>query len=456
MKKTLLLSVVASTLIMAGGDIEPVAVPVVEEVSNWEFGGQGVLYYQTGDFIPGDDLFDQHGSRANAGIQLRAVNQDVFWGIGAGAEVSGVATLGLENDVVAGVMQGANEDIRGGWISQAYLTYGFGNTSIKAGRQELPKGLSPFAFSEGWNVFKNTFDAVLLVNTDITDTTLVGAWVEGGNYNNIYGAPTGGTQGFVLHPTDIGGNALKGGGDMAHFEKVNGGAGIFMLTAQNKSVESLTLTGSYYYAAEYLSNILPGIVTSNNDAHILWGDASYNGFEGFNVAGQVGSVMSDDFNDDTIAWGLKAGGNWDMFSATLAYSSVDDGGVGVFNVGGVKTPLYTQLILNQDAIRADSDTVVAKAGLKTSFGKFGIAYNYSELGAFAAPATAMKSGYGSGTYSELDLTYKVNVWNDSTTLFAGYIYQADERDAIVSNGTVIREALDTDANTIRVWGRYNF
>jgi hypothetical protein len=59
MKKTLLLSVVASTLIMAGGDIEPVAVPVVEEVvSSWDFSGQAVVYYQTlddADFLGTDD-----------------------------------------------------------------------------------------------------------------------------------------------------------------------------------------------------------------------------------------------------------------------------------------------------------------------------------------------------------------------------------------------------------------
>ncbi len=50
MKKTLLLSVVASTMIMAGGDIAPVEpVVVAEEVSAWNFSGQAVAYYQTTD-----------------------------------------------------------------------------------------------------------------------------------------------------------------------------------------------------------------------------------------------------------------------------------------------------------------------------------------------------------------------------------------------------------------------
>ncbi|HEO98145.1 MAG TPA: outer membrane porin, OprD family, partial [Epsilonproteobacteria bacterium] len=56
MKKALLLSVVASSMIMAGGDIAPVE-PAVETpapaVSGWEFSGTGVVYYQTSDTFVG-------------------------------------------------------------------------------------------------------------------------------------------------------------------------------------------------------------------------------------------------------------------------------------------------------------------------------------------------------------------------------------------------------------------
>ncbi|HSR73971.1 MAG TPA: hypothetical protein VLL31_03940, partial [Sulfurovum sp.] len=118
MKKTLLLSVVASTMIMAGGDIAPVE-PVVEApaaASGWEFGGNAVVYYQTSDDganlsglrfdeVTGD-LFDQEQSAADAGIQLRATNKDVFAGIGAGFAVNGLSTLNLENTIVSNVPQG--------------------------------------------------------------------------------------------------------------------------------------------------------------------------------------------------------------------------------------------------------------------------------------------------------------------------------------------------------------
>jgi len=122
MKKALLLSVVASVAVMAGGDIAPA--PVVEEVSAWDFSGQAVLYYQTldnKDFLGTGDpaLFDQTSSMADFGLQLRAVNKDVFWGIGFGGEVSGLATLNLENWMVSNVMQGTGgtDPLTGGFKS---------------------------------------------------------------------------------------------------------------------------------------------------------------------------------------------------------------------------------------------------------------------------------------------------------------------------------------------------
>ena len=413
MKKLLLLSAATSAVLMAGGTISP-AEPVVEPVvvdSGWDFSGQTVFYYQTSDKKGASSLFKQQSSLEDFGIQLRAVNKDLFAGIGAGVELSGLSGLKLTNWMVSNTMQG-----RDSWISQMYLTYGVGNTTFKLGRQELPKALSPFAFSEGWNVFKNTFDAALVVNTDLPDTTLVGAWVAGSNHNGI-GAGT---------------------NDMTRFASVNDSDGIYMLTLQNKSIDGLALTGTYYYAPSYVGT---------DDAHILWGDAKFKVGD-YSVAAQLGTVMSDGFTNDTFAWGLKAGGNFGMFDASIAYSSVDDGDQGLFNVGGVKTPLYTQMILNQDAIRTDSDTFVVRAGVKALGGKFGFAYGYSDMNdAVRGKLVDGKSG-GAGTYNEVDLTYKTKVFNDSTTLFAGYIYQNRSYDEAGKK--------DWSNNVVRFWARYNF
>jgi hypothetical protein len=406
MKKALLLSVVASTMIMAGGDIAPVE-PVVEtpavEAAGWEFSGQGVVYYQTIG-AGAIDLFDQEGAAADAGIQAKMTNNNVFAGIGMGFAVNGLSTLNLENSIVSDVMQGtgnlvAGNDIDdvtdGGWISEAYLTYGMGNTSIKAGRQTLPKSLSPFAYSENWNVFENTFDSVLVVNTDISNTAVVYAWVYGGNLNS-YGA-------------------VATANNMTDFNSLNGNDGVHMLTVQNKSIADLTLTGTYYYLG------------GDADTDILWGDAAYNPGN-FGVAIQGGTVDAG-LPDDMTAFGAKVTGAVSGINLMAAYSTVEDGAP--FQLGGTTSALYTTTVLNQltaGSSEIDSDKIVLGA-------------NTDALGGNIAAAYAMTDSDVTGDTNELDLVYTTNL-TDAIALTAAYVY-------------VDQDLADT-ADIVRVIANYNF
>ncbi len=403
MKKTLLLSVVASTMIMAGGDIAPVE-PVVEapvvETSGWDFGGKGVVYYQTNDTIgvsgaATGDLFAQEASGANAGIQLSATNKDLFAGIGAGVELSGLATLGLENDVVSNVMQSTNGALHGGWISQSYLTMASGDTSLKVGRQTLPKSLSPMAYSEDWNVFANTFDAALLVNSSLPNTTLVAAWVYEFNVNGMHS-------------------------DMADFVKPNGDRGIWMLTAQNKSVADLTLTGTVYYAPEF---------AAGNDLTILWGDASYNAGS-FGIAGQAATLKSDAFGTDPVLYGAKITASVMGLNAAVAYTSVSD--TFAHQVGGSTSAMYTTTALDQ--VKPASSTW-------TNEDKVVVSASAAALGGHVTGVFANSTNDHSD-YNELDLVYSTNL-TDSVNLTAAYVY-AD------------LDALADPINLVRVVGSYKF
>ena len=409
MKKTLLLSVVASTMIMAGGDIAPVE-PVVEtpapvastEASGWDFGGQAVAYTQTIDASGSESLFDDKSTYAAWGAQLRAVNKDIFAGIGAGIEVSGIHNDdGANKGFYKG---GGNAGTTSGGITQAYLTYGVANTSLKLGRQTLPKGLSPFAFSEGWQMFKNTFDAALIVNSDVPDTTLVYAFVK--NANRSVGAYT----------------------NEDSFTALNGEDGVHMLTAQNKSIEGLTLTGSYYTASDAF------------DA--LWGDAKFK-ISDFTVALQGGQV-DPDANDATTALGAKIGGDFGMFGASVAYSTVSDDVAGISNATGVKSPLYTQMVLNnvgQYHAAAGSDFLKVSATAKALGGKFILGY-----GAGSNDLDKTK-----GDYTELDLMYKTKI-TDNVKLFAAYVYTDDDKYSEAS----ATGSRPSENNFVRVWARYAF
>ena len=431
MKKTLLLSVVASTMIMAGGDIAPVE-PVVEspvmvEASGWDFSGQAVVYYQTIDAYGAADLFEQGPSAADAGFQLKAVNKDVIGGIGAGVTLNGLATLNLENWMVDHVMQTTNGSINGGWIGELYATYGFGGTSIKLGRQTLPQSLSPFAYSENWNVFENTYDAALVVNTSIPDTVLVGAWVYNNNTNGYAQFNDPKHAGFL--GTAIAGHNVAGskkgaiGGayaNMADFDNTNGSDGVYMFTAQNKSVSNLTLTASYYYANDFLG--------TGDALNILWGDAGYDAGS-FNVALQGGTITGIDALKDTTAFGAKVGMSLAGINAHVAYSSVDDGTTGVFNVGGQQTSLYTQMIINEGAITRDNDTVVLAANTQLLGGTFGVGYGITS------------SNVDNNDYNELDVYYTADMLGGNY-LF-GYVNMDNEFIA------------DTN-NVVRIVARYAF
>jgi len=389
--------------------------------SGWKYTGQGVIYYQTVDGWGNGGLFDQGpGSssdgwaKAAAGLQLSAVNKDIKNGFGAGVELSGLSSLGLEDDVISGMAQNAG-GFNGGAITQAYLTYKANNTSMKWGRQHLPKSLSPFAYTEGWNLFKNSFEALLIVNTDIKDTTLVYASVSEAN-NSV--------------------------GDLNNFSDLHTAKGPgHMITAQNKSVEGLTLTGSYYMIADAIASGGDYIT----DADALWLDASFKvntisvGLQG----GYIGLDMAG--ADDTTGFGAKISGKVDKFAWSAAFSSVDSGDVTLSNIigSGVKTPLYTQGVLNQNSIKRDSDTIRFTVATPAAGGKFIFAYANSDLGTTALGTTFGQGVGGEGTYQELDFIYKGS-FSKQMPYFVAFVNQNDDRQ------------VDDSQNFFRFWVKYNF
>jgi len=215
MKKGLLLSVVASGFIFAGGNIapvQPVAQPQVAPAA-CDFWGTLAVRYDANKISTGANKWGKDDNLAAATLVM-GVEKDLGNGFGFGAEMGAFKffhSLGTK-------ASGEKAE-----VSQAYLTYKNGNTAIKAGRQALPKSLSPWVWSDRTaGVLDNTFEGVVVVNTGlIKDTTLVGAWVskvvDGATRTNVNG--------------------------------VNN-TGAFMLTAQNKSIANTTLTGSIYYVTK--------------------------------------------------------------------------------------------------------------------------------------------------------------------------------------------------------------
>jgi hypothetical protein len=378
--------------------------------------GQAVVYYQTtdSDAVANSSLFNQDDSVANVGVQLN-FDADLKNDFTFGSQLTYLNTAGLENNLVGNVAQNNSNTLSataiGGsttddiMLTKIFVAKKIANTTVKIGRQELPASLSPLAFTESYSAFNNTFDAIVAVNTDLPNTTVVAAYVSGSN--------TAGDLG-TMQP-------LQANGALA----VNSGA--YMLTAQTTVIPMTTLTATYYSLQD---------VATTNDADAYWVDAQITdkGFPmGLTVGLQYGNISPDTVYDDTTAYGIKASIQpMETLTLSAAYTSVDnDGAVTVTNVGGGDSPLYTQIDSNgADIGGIDNDSWMLSAG-----------YSLGEMGDLTVAYADTDSGLANNDMSELDLVY--------TVAAAGVDY-------LVAYVMINEEAASSDSDTVRVVARYNF
>ena len=284
MKKGLLLSVVASGFIFAGGNIAPVqpVVPAAAPAACDFWGSIGARY----EFK--DNGVDKFGDKANNTWKTTVVlgiEKDLGYGFGFGAEVAATSQLGLN------IAKKVAEDAE---LSELYVTYKVGNTAFKAGRQALPKNLSPWAWTDTTlNRKDKTYEGLVVVNTDIANTTLVGAWIAR--------AGTGST-----------------------FGKINGvdNKGLFMLAAEYTGIANTTLDASAYYvpksapfAGAYSVWASAKTKVSSVDLGLQLAYAKFKGSKAsFGVAGYAGTKI-------------------DAVSAKLTLAYLNDG-ASTLNMGG--------------------------------------------------------------------------------------------------------------------------
>ncbi|HQT35404.1 MAG TPA: OprD family outer membrane porin [Sulfuricurvum sp.] len=156
-------------------------------IDNVKVNGDAKVYYSTSD-DNGANLFDKAESEADTALRL-GVTGDLLKGVSFGVTGYAVSSLGLENNLVNNVWSGAHGTTNNSsglglqvndeaWIGEAWLATTVGKTTAKVGRMELD---TPLVFSEKWNIAPNTFEGAVLINQDIQDTTLVGAWIGKGN-----------------------------------------------------------------------------------------------------------------------------------------------------------------------------------------------------------------------------------------------------------------------------------
>jgi len=291
MKKGLLLSLVASTVLFAGGDIAPVE-PVAEAPAAAcnDFYGQaagGIVYY--------DDDIDADGGEyaVVAATAVLGVSKEIVSGLTVNAEVQGAAADVYDMDAES--FTGRRE---AGGLTQMNLGYTWANTAFKVGRFMVPGSISPLVATphDDFGLSNVTFEGAMVANTDLPDTTVWAAYIKN----------------LVLFSTEDNGK-FTGGTNIV--EDID----VFAAGFQNKSLADTTITAAGYYG---VAEVNGGFVFSD-DAYMVAGsiDRKWN-----NTDISIGGGYSDDGNDNTTY--LVAGyvtQHFSNFDATLAASYSDNG-----------------------------------------------------------------------------------------------------------------------------------
>ncbi len=125
--------------------------------------------YQNHD-IDGDKSYKQD----SIGGKLSIYNDD-FKTNGIGGKISFYTTNKISNNEVNGVNFFDDNNASYSILGEAYLFGRYQNSTLKIGRQELD---TPFADTDDIGMIPNTFEAAVLANTDLPDTTLLLAGVR--------------------------------------------------------------------------------------------------------------------------------------------------------------------------------------------------------------------------------------------------------------------------------------
>jgi len=326
-------------------------------LDNVKVSGDAKVFYSTNDSgtATNADLFDQSTSAADTALRL-GVTGDLLKGVSFGVTGYAVSTLGLENNLVAntwtsGHTNGVEDN---SWISELWLASTMGKTTAKVGRMELD---TPLAFSESWSVAKNTFDAAVLINQDLPDTTLVAAWVGKGNGVNHL-APLAGLG--EVAATKDNGSAVGLDAFMATGAKYTtfGEAGAYAVAAVNNSFKPLTAQAWYYN------------VSSVADAYWLQADINCEMVKGVKVGAQlakidpkgvVNGIVPNAKDSDAYAVKLAYEGIQNL-KVSAAFSDVDEDGVlniantATNNLAVAQSKLYTEAWWNYGYVGAPGAT----------------------------------------------------------------------------------------------------
>lgn len=314
----------------------------------------------TGAIAKGDaDIF-------STGVMLSYVT-DSLYGLSLGTTFQSSYSPFADND--AKNLYGTDMYGSGAVLSEAYVTYTLGKTTAKVGRQFIA---SPLVNSSGSRMIKEAFQAAVLINTDLPDTTLVAGYSDKfqgrtSDYDRSVDGSDSEMPSFKKEAVFYGTGTTAG-------SNVFGFDGAYTAAAINKSITNLTLTGQYLFVNDVE-------FTEGGDANVFYAegnyvvplstmkllfDVTYRGsrtsnetFDSFHVEG--------DMYQGRIGFSELAG-----FKASFAYSTVSDDQSVLLGAGNGPST-YTAPLIKGAEVTSGANTNAYKVEVGYDFSKVGVA-----------------------------------------------------------------------------------
>ena len=303
---------------------------ISDAFANGKFKGELKSYY----FAQSFDGAGKNDSSIWANGGMFNYVTDSYKGIVLGGtfQTSHVTSIDDKDGKTAGSM-----DAQGSVLSEAYLQYTFDNTTFKGGRQFVK---TPLLAGSGSRLIKESFEAYLVANTDLPDTTIVAGVVT--KYQTRTDKSTYGDNAFVNFDTN-------GTGEPGDFYKI-GPDGVRTIYVKNTSIANLTAQLQY-----------ADVVDVATDIYV---DAKYNFGPAYVAAQYYDTNYDASTSEDSSMYGLKLGAKVADIDLFAGYTSTDDANDVVRGIGQGAYAHYTATTktAGASAFKAGTDSWQIGAG----------------------------------------------------------------------------------------------
>lgn len=274
------------------GDITPVEPQINTPVPDTKSQTKGFIKTVNGYVRIGYQQDDNSNTDLALGGKLH-IETNVWYGLSVGA--SFYTSNKLRQNDGAGVPFFDANNHSYSILGEAYIEGNWGNSRLKIGRQEID---TPFADTDDIGMIPNTFEAVVLTNQDIEDTTIFLAQLQK-------------WSGVDSDKPNI-------------FTKLNDNNGVQVLGITYEGIKNTTFSGWFYHI--------------QNNVNVAYLDASYEGENNTLTYSLTTQYSLQDYKDNTRSTIYGIGGTLGLknsgFTASIAYNNVNGKAADNFFGGG--------------------------------------------------------------------------------------------------------------------------